>query len=204
MNMFLPAKWWSGLALGLSLAVASAGLEPGDQIRLTLRGVSIAGQNEVNGQYRVGESGMVRLPLLKGGVKAAGLTLEQFARAAEAAYLSEGIYSRPAIEAEAVNGTEVQEQAVVSVGGHVRRAGQFPFRKDMTVLQAVDAAGGRNEFGSRNVLLVRTGKQYCLDFANIRHKSIRLRPDDSLQIEQKGVVDRWRGDEASLKPLHAP
>lgn len=201
MNTFLPTKWWSCLLLGISLAAASAGLEPGDQIRVTLRGVSSTEQNEINGQYRVGESGMVRLPLLKSGVKASGLTLEQFARAVEAAYVAEGIYSRPAIEAEAVNGNEVQEEAVVSVGGHVKRAGQFPFRKGMTVLQAIDAAGGRNEFGGRNVLLVRDGKQFCLDFRNLRHKNIRLRPDDSLQIEQNGIVDRWRGDEASLKPL---
>ena len=103
-----------------------------------------------------------------------------------------------------VKGKEIDVEVVVSVGGQVRRAGQFPYRKGMTVIQALDAAGGRNEFGSRNVLLVRNGRQYCLDFTKLHHKSVRLLPDDSLQIEQKGVLDRWRGDEAALKPLLSP
>ncbi len=201
MNTTLPAKWWSGLVLGLSLSFASAGLESGDRVQLTLRGVPGSERNEVDGEYRVGESGTISLPLLQRKVRAAGLTVEQLARAAETAYRDEGIYTRPAIEVVVVKGKEVENDVVISVGGQVRRAGQFPYRKDMTVIQAIDAAGGRNEFGSRNVLLVRDGKQYCLDFSKLQHKSIRLRPDDSLQIEQKGVVDRWRGEEAAVKPL---
>jgi hypothetical protein len=71
----------------------------------------------------------------------------------------------------------------------------------MTVIQALDAAGGRNDFGSRNVILLRAGKQYCLDFQNLKHKNIELLPNDSLQVEQKGVLDRWKGDEGTVKPL---
>ncbi len=40
MNTILPAKWWSGLVLGLSVSIAAAGLEPGDRVQLTLRGVA--------------------------------------------------------------------------------------------------------------------------------------------------------------------
>lgn len=178
-----------------------AGLEPGDGIQLTLRGVDPAEQQNVNGNYRVGESGHVRLPLLDRTVMARGLTPEQFARAAEAAYRAEGIYTKPAIEAEPLAAVQNGQPSVVSIGGQVRRAGESPFRKGMTVLQAIDAAGGRNDFGGRNLLLIRGGKQYCLDFLNLKHKNIRLLPDDSLQVEQKGVLDRWRGSEDAVKAL---
>ena len=183
------------------IAPALAGLEPGDGIQVTLRGVEEAEQKSVNGTYRVGDSGQVRLPLLDRLVTARGLSPEHFARAAEAAYRAEGIYTKPAIEVEALAVIKDGQPSVVSVGGQVQRAGESTFRKGMTVIQAIDAAGGRNAFGGRNVLLIRGGRQYCIDFLNLKHKSIRLLPDDSLQVEQKGVLDRWKGSDEAVKPL---
>lgn len=181
--------------------LALAGLEPGEQINLIIRGVAPAEQQKISGIYRVGETGGVRLPLLDELLPARGLTPEQFARAAEAAYVKGGIYARPAIEVEAVQGKDQQGTAVVSVGGQVRRAGDSPFRKGMTVIQAIDAAGGRNEFGRRNLFLLRDGKQYCLDFTNLTHKNIVLLPNDSIQVERKAVFDKWKGNEDSVKKL---
>jgi len=188
------------LVLGLPCS-ALAGLEPGEQINLTIRGVSPAEQQKVSGIYRVGDGGGVRLPLLAELLPARGLTPEQFARAAEAAYVKAGIYDRPAIEVEAVQGKDQQGTAVVSVGGQVRRTGDSPFRKGMTVIQAIDAAGGRNDFGGRNLFLLRDGKQYCLDFTNLAHKNIVLMPNDSIQVDQRAVFDKWKGNEESLKKL---
>lgn len=185
----------------LGTGFSQAGLEPGDMIQITLRGIDAAEQQNVNGTYRIGESASVRLPLLKNLVQARGLSPEQFARAAEKAYQNEGIYSRPAIEVETLQGVDMKTNVVVSVGGHVRRAGETPFRKDLTVIQALDAAGGHDEFGGRNLLLIREGKQYCLDFDNLKHKSIVLKPGDSIQVEQKGIVDRWKGSEERVRDL---
>ncbi|MEO7100624.1 MAG: SLBB domain-containing protein [Luteolibacter sp.] len=189
------------LPIPLFGSVALAGLEPGEQINLTIRGVDPAEQQKISGIYRVGESGGVRLPLLNELLPARGLTPEQFARAAEAAYQKSGIYSQPAIEVETVKGTDQDGPAVVSVGGQVHRAGDSAFRKGMTVIQAIDAAGGRNEFGGRNLFLYRDGKQYCLDFTNLSHKNIVLHPDDSIQVEQKGIIDRWKGQDETVKTL---
>ncbi len=198
--MPMKACWF--LSMVSLIAPALADLEPGDKIQVTLRGVETAEQNSVNGTYRVGDSGQVRLPLLDRLVTARGLTPEQFARAAEAAYRAEGIYSKPAIEVEALQGNEQPGgAAVISLGGQVRRGGESPYRKGMTVIQALDAAGGRNDFGGRNLLLLRGGKQYCLDFLNLKHKNIQLLPDDSLQVEQKGVLDRWKGSDEAVKVL---
>lgn len=188
--------------LGDFSGLAVAGLEAGAQLSLTIRGVDPAEQQKVSGTYRVGEGGRVRLPLLAAALPASGLSAEQFARSVEAAYKAEGIYVRPAIEVEILQGKDQPGgPAVVSVGGQVRRAGETPFRKNMTVLQALDAAGGRNEFGGRNLLLFRDGHQYCLDFNNLRHKNIVLHPGDSLQVEQKGIIDRWQGQDAAVKKL---
>ena len=179
------------------------GLAPGDSIKLTLRGVGSEEQEKVNGNYKLGQSGGVRLPMLETLLSAKGLTPEQFARSAEKAYREQGIYTQPAIEIEAVIGGEKGEAAsMVSVGGQVKNAGDSEYRKGLTLLQAINAAGGRNEFGGRNVMLVREGKSYWLDYLNLKHKNLPLRPNDALQVEQRGAIsDRWKGDEASVKGL---
>ncbi|MEO5914415.1 MAG: SLBB domain-containing protein [Luteolibacter sp.] len=183
------------------VGTAHAGLEAGEQISLTIRGVAADEQQKITGIYRVGESGNVRLPMLDQLVTARGLTPEQFARAAESAYKTAGIYSQPAIEVEVLKGGGIDGPTVVSVGGQVRRNGDVPFRKDLTVLQAIDGAGGRNDFGGRNLFLIREGKQYCLDFTNLSHKNILLHPGDSIQVEQKGIIDRWKGQDSVVKKL---
>ena len=100
-----------------------------------------------------------------------------------------------------MQGEDQQGAAVISVGGQVRRAGEIPYRKDMTVIQALDAAGERDDFGGRNLFLLRDGKQICLDFTNLAHKNIVLRPGDSIQVEQKGIIDRWKGCEETIRKL---
>ena len=190
------------LAMILTASPVLAGLEPGDTVKISLRGVDGEEQQKVNGEYRVGESGTISMPLLEKPVTARGLNAEQLARAIEAAYRAEEIYTKPSIQAEVLKGKEIDpNEAIVSIGGQGRRAGETTFRKGMTVIQALDAAGGRNDFGSRNVILLRGGKQYCLDFQKLKHKNIELLPNDSLQVEQKGVIDRWKGNEETVKPL---
>ena len=189
-------------SLVLTATPVLAGLEPGDTVKISLLGVEGDEQTKVNGEYRIGESGTIAMPFLDSPVTARGLNAEQLARAIEAAYRTEQIYIKPRIQADVLNGKEKKvDDSQVSIGGQVRRAGGTPYRKDMTVIQALDEAGGRNDFGSRNVILLRAGKQYCLDFQQLAHKNIVLLPNDSLQVEMKGVIDRWKGNDAAIKPL---
>lgn len=186
----------------LTLISASAALQPGDKVQVTIRGIDPAEQQKINGEYRIGENGGVRLPLLAAPVPARGQQADQFARSAEKAYRDGGIYTQPAIEVEVLRGVDQDAIAVITVGGQVRGAKEIPHRKNMTLLQAIDGAGGRNEFGGRNVLLFREGKQYVLDFNNLAHKNTPLKPGDTLQVEPKGaIVDNWKGTEDKVREL---
>lgn len=189
------------LVIGVLGSVSAETLRAGDAIRLTLRGVSAEEQQKINGEYTVGDDGRVSLPLLDHLVSATGLSPSGFARAVEKSYKDGGIYASPAIDVVALKGQQAAG-AVVSVGGHVKRAGQVPFRQGMTVIQALDAAGGRDSFGGRNVLLLRDKRQYCLDFKQLAHKSIALRANDTLQVEMKAaLVDRWKGSDQAVRAL---
>lgn len=196
LHLFMAAA-----SLAIFAPTVTATLETGEQIVLTIRGVDAAEQQKISGTYRIGETGNLRLPMLDSLISADGLTPEQLARSIETAYKSAGIYTRPAVEVETVQGKISDGLALVSVGGQVRRAGDAPYRKGMTVIQVLDGVGGRNEFGGRNLMLLRDGKQYCLDFNNLAHKNLILRPGDSIQVEQKSIVDRWRGNHDAVKHL---
>lgn len=191
------------LSLGLGMVpVAGAGeLSPGNALRVTVRGISATEQEKINGDYRVDERGGVRLPYLESTVTADGMSTTEFARAVERAYRRSEIYTNPAIDVVALK--EIEAEGVkVSVGGHVKRSGRFAFQKGMTMVQAIDSAGGRDRFASRNVMLIRGDRQICLDFEKLAHKNIELRPGDSLQVEQRpAIFDTWKGSEEAVKPL---
>jgi protein involved in polysaccharide export with SLBB domain len=180
--------------VGMSIAPAAlAGVEIGNSVKLTIRGVPNPEQQQVNGVYRVGEGGL-RLPLLPTRLPVRGLTEEQVAAAVEKAYRDAGIYQNPSVEAEVVHGDgQRPEGAVISVGGQVARAGVIPFRKGMTVVQALQAAGDRNAFGGRNITIYRGKKLIRLDYRKPEHKNFELLPDDTLSVEQRGPVELDRG-----------
>ena len=175
-------------------ALCRAGLEVGDTVKFTLRGVPAEEQQKVNGDYRIGDSGTIRLPMIDAPLPARGLTGDQLARAAEKAYRDAGIYQTPAIETQVMNGIEKpSEDAVVFVGGQVRKPGTVPYVKGMTLLQALKIAGDRNEFGGRNIVLTRKGKASKLDFRKQEDKNTVMEPGDVITVEQAGALEVNRG-----------
>jgi protein involved in polysaccharide export with SLBB domain len=166
------------------------GLAVGDDVQVVLKGVPVEEQGQVNGVYAVHEGG-VRLPLLEGLVPARGLTLEQFARAAERAYQVQGIYAKPAIEVKVIQPDGGGPQ--VNVGGYVGRPGFVPFRKGLTLLQAIQAAGDRTEFGGGKIVLVRGGQARELDFTKQEHRNLRLEANDTVTVKQRRPWEVNRG-----------
>jgi protein involved in polysaccharide export with SLBB domain len=176
------------------LTTARAGVEPGDSLQITLRGVPADEQAKINGLYRVTQKGSLRLPFLDQRLPITGLNAEQIASAAESAYRNAGIYNTPAIEVEILSGDEQKPGPdIVSVGGQVNRAGQVPFREGITLIQALQLAGDRNAFGGRNITIHRNGKAIPLDFRKPEHKNFPLRPNDAISVGRVGIMETDRG-----------
>lgn len=180
-----------GAALTAWIGVASAqNLSPGDRVEVKLRGVPAEEQGQVNGEYVIGSAGGVRIPGLENVVSASGVSGEQLARRIETAFKTEGIYLKPAVEVIVKTGKSVSEEAsFVNVGGYVRKTGNIPFRKGMTLMQALQDAGDRTEFGGRNIDFRRGGKLYKLDYRDEKVKNLLLEPNDIINVKQKGIVE---------------
>ncbi len=179
-----------GLLLSVFLPqVASAQIQAGKSINITISNVPDEDKNTVTGTYPVSESGTVNVPFL-GNVRAAGMLDAQFASSLQSQYKSAGIYRNPTIQVFSnVTGKDVASE-IVSIGGQVRKTGPVPWVKELTLWQAIQAAGGPTEFGSMHrVILTREGKQKVYDVTQAQFKSIPLQRNDNIEIPQKNWLN---------------
>lgn len=175
----------SALVLVLFSVTASAQILAGKAITITISNVPPEDKATVNGTYPVSDSGMINMPLI-GQIRAAGLSNSALQNLLQERYKSSGIYTNPTIQViiSGEGGTVVQE--TVTLGGQVRRPGPVPYAKELTLWQAIQAAGGATEFGSmRRVKLYRDGRQQTYDVSKPQFMAIPLQRNDTIEIPQK-------------------
>ena len=163
-------------------AHGQATLRVGDPVDLKISGVPAEEQAQVNNVYTVDANGSVNLPYIN-KVQANGLTPAQLAASIEGAYRSGKIYTNPTI-------TIIMQPAArfVNVGGAVRTPTRVPFTEDMTLLTAINAAGGFNDFADqKKVRVLRGSDVQVFDVRQSRRdpsKDIKLQPGDRVEVPQ--------------------
>lgn len=171
------------------LTPASSQIESGNSVQITIMGVPGEEKQKIDAIYPVSESGTVNLPFI-GNIRAAGLRPETLASSIQNAYKTAQIYNNPTIQViSTTEGAGVRAQ-VIHIGGQVRKTGPVAFQKNLTIYQAVQAAGGATEFGSlKRVKLYRSGKTQTYDLTNPQSMRVPMQPDDTLEVPQKN----WLG-----------
>src|ERR1700682_1340430 len=165
-----------------TVAFGQAVLRVGDPIELRIGGIPNEEQVQVNNIYTVDANGSVNLPYIN-KLKAEGLTPAQLARSIEEAYRANKIYTNPNI-------TILMQPTsrFVNVGGAVRLPARVPFTEDMTLLAAINAAGGFNDFADqKRVRLLRGNEAKVYDVRQFRRdpsRDVKLRPGDRVEVPQ--------------------
>jgi protein involved in polysaccharide export with SLBB domain len=165
-----------------TVVFAQAVLRVGDPIELKIGGVPNEEQQQINNIYTVDSNGSVNLPYIN-KVKAEGLTPAQLARAIEDTYRANKIYTNPTI-------TILMQPTsrFVNVGGSVRQPMRVPFTEDMTLLAAINAAGGFNDFADqKKVRLLRRNTVKVYDIRQFRKDpslDVKLQPGDRVEVPQ--------------------
>jgi polysaccharide export outer membrane protein len=109
--------------------IAAYKLGAGDKIR-----VITFGEEALTGEFQVGGSGKVSLPLV-GEVPAAGLTIPEFQKGVETA-LKDGYLRDPRVSVEVLN------YRPFYILGEVNKPGEYPYTNGLTVMNAVATAEG--------------------------------------------------------------
>jgi protein involved in polysaccharide export with SLBB domain len=161
---------------------AQATLRVGDPMEMKISGVPNEEQVQFNNTYTIDASGTINLPYIN-KVKADGLTPAQLAASIEGAYRSNKIFTNPTITI-----LVAATARFVNVGGAVRNATRVPFTEDMTLLTAINAAGGFNDFADqRKVRVLRGSSVKIYDVREARRdpsKDIKLQPGDRVEVAQ--------------------
>ena len=165
-----------------SSAFGQATLRIGDPLELKVAGVPGEEQAQVDNIYTIDANGSINLPYV-GKVTAVGLTPSQLARSIEDVYRANKIYTNPNI-------TVVMQPTsrFVNVGGSVRTPTRVPFTEDMTLLTAINAAGGFNDFADqKRVRLLRGTQVTVFDVRKFRKDpslDVKLQPGDKVEVPQ--------------------
>lgn len=154
--------------------MSTAQLRPGDSLSIALLGVPDAATH--TGQ--IDEQGLIRLPYV-GPVTAAALTTAELSQRIRQSYLDKKIYM-------AVDVAVTVTERYIYVGGEVARPGRIVWTPDLTLVKAIQAAGGFSLYAKESkVTLVRDKTAYDLNVQLAQRdpaQDPRLTPGDSVQV----------------------
>lgn len=143
-------------------------LKAGDSVVVELKTPAEDAQN-LTTTYAVSDRGTIKMPMLDQEISAAGVSAATLARRIEAAYKAADIYTAPMINVTLPTTTDGgMPNHVVSVGGEVRQTGEFPLRQGMTLMSAINRAGGFSDFAkTKSVKLIRANREMIYDMRKI-------------------------------------
>lgn len=154
------------------------------QVDLTIRGVPTDEIQGFNGSYTVYSNGTINIPHI-GAVQAVGKTPSQLARQIEGLYKNAEFYSNPTVNVayEFIIDREVEEEQEVITFRSQQTSRIVPHIENMTLQQAIAAAGGAGTFDSKKfATLERNGKEYNYDMNNIDHRNVKIYPNDVIKL----------------------
>jgi polysaccharide export outer membrane protein len=146
-------------------------LGPGDKVRL-----KVYGEADITGEYELDVNGVVSVPLA-GRVKASGLTTRQLEKAIASA-LSRGIVRDPRVSAE------IATYRPFYILGEVKKAGEYPYKSGLTVLDAVASAGGYTYRANESKVVIRRAGSNVEETVSL-NAPVPVYPGDHIRVPER-------------------
>lgn len=151
----------------------------GDTFELRMTGMPAEDALPYATAFTISGDGMVNIPL-GGQVRAAGLTQSQLEKAIERRLIEEKIFTSPTAIISIPN-----QARYVTVGGNVRSPNRQVWASDLTLLVAVEAAGGPSDFAGDKIDLIRKGAKTQFSLKLLKRDPANdppLQPGDRLDL----------------------
>lgn len=172
-------------------------IQVGDVLEVSLKGVPPAEQAKVYSKLEVRDTGVIRIPMVNVDVRAQGRKPQDVERSIETAFKKAEFYVSPtiSIQVHKKKAGEEEIKKMLTVGGHVKRNGRVLYREGMTLLEAIQQAGGRNTFGSKIVYLTRRNAKgqnvrYKFNIKDPKHQVVKVYPNDIINVPQRSAFER--------------
>ena len=178
--------------VGSAMAAPAQTARRGAKIVVTFRNIPAEDKGNVDGEYFVSQlDGTISLPYLSGSIKAEGKTSQQLESIIRARYIEEEIYAQPIVAAQVGDAKEIEalNQRYVQVTGYVGRKANLPYRRDLTLIQALIECGDITDHGSRHIQVTRKGVTRTYDYFSAHDRSIPLSPNDVIHVPLRGIIE---------------
>jgi polysaccharide export outer membrane protein len=154
---------------------------PGDSFDMSIGAIPFpeGDPGGFNKPYTVGTDGFVNVPYV-GLVRAEGLTQSQLEKAVQTKLIEEKIFRWPTIT---INVPE--RSRLITVGGMVRAPQRIFWSADMTLMSAINAAGGPADFAGDKIRLTRNKKVTTFSrkkLLKFPDQDPKLMPGDQIEV----------------------
>ena len=139
--------------------------------------IIVFGQPTLTGEYTLDGNGVLAFPLI-GNVSAEGQTTGQLQQAI-ASRLDPDFLRNPSVSAEVIT------RRPFYVIGEVKQPGNFPYRTDMTALQAVAMAGGYTYRARKNELYLKRLDTSGRMVRVAATPETKIQPGDTVEIKER-------------------
>jgi len=147
-------------------------LAAGDKLRIT-----VYNEPGLTGEYTVSSAGNVALPLI-GNVPAKQNSIDALSQAITAK-LAGGYVKDPRVSVEVLN------YRPYYILGEVNKPGEFPYSVNLTVEQAVAAAGGYTYRANTKSAIVRRAEDAAPHSVSINGRPVYVLPGDTIRIGER-------------------
>jgi polysaccharide export outer membrane protein len=146
-------------------------LQPGDKIK-----VLVFGEDKLSGEYDIGPSGTVSLPLA-GTVPASGLTPAELEQALARKFRSEYLKD-PRVT------VTVAALRPIYIFGEVGKPGEYPYKSGLTVVSVTALAGGATYRANQSTVLIQHAGEVAMKEYPFS-PSVPVLPGDTIQVQQR-------------------
>ncbi len=187
---------WKLLAVMWLLGNASAAdiVQKGKAINIAVTGVSDAIKDGVDGIYPISDDGLLAMPVV-GKISVAGMSGKGLETTLKIAFGNKENYQHAEFQVLTGNVCGWPVNAV-TVGGQVKKPGPISFTEGMTIWQAIQAAGGKDQYADlRQVKLFRDGKRQSINLNDLKSRELPLRLNDTIDVAASPINDStipWR------------
>ncbi len=163
-TFFLAAFFF--LSIFSAMAQMVGVFKPGDRIVIQMEAPAGAAPSPAT-TYAISSEGTTQLLKLEKSISVVGTPPWRLTKLINEAYKNSGIVPAPTVKAIYMGPPE--PLPVILVGGAVKDSGEFPLRKGMTLMRAINRAGGFNESADPSrVKLIRANQETIYDLREIK------------------------------------
>ena len=145
----------------------------GDTVR-----VNVYQEKDLSGKFEIDSRGIISLPYIQ-DIKAAGLSARELSQHIAATFVKKNILRDPKVS------VEILDYRPFYIQGEVNKGGEYPYKSNMDIRNAVAVAGGYTYRAEQSIAMVRREGNDKILRVDLSKGNFPVYPGDSIEIPER-------------------